>query len=68
MRLMAESGKAHACFARQYFRFTFGRWEDVGADGCVLERLRLVLARKAPLTELLREIALSPEFQQRTIR
>jgi Protein of unknown function (DUF1588)/Protein of unknown function (DUF1592) len=66
MRLVAASGKAQACFARQYFRFSFGRWEDLDADGCLLERLRQQLARPAPLVEVLREVALAPEFQQRT--
>jgi hypothetical protein len=68
MRLVADSGKAQACFARHYFRFTFARWEDLDADGCVLERLRQLLMRKAPLGEVMREIALAPEFQQRVIR
>jgi hypothetical protein len=68
MRLIAESGKAQACFARHYLRFSFARWEDLDADGCVLERLRQLLMRKAPLGEVMREIALAPEFQQRVIR
>jgi hypothetical protein len=67
MRLVVDSGKAQACFARHYFRFSFGRWEDLASDGCVLERLRGVLVRKAPLAEVLREVALAPEFQQRTL-
>jgi hypothetical protein len=67
MRLIVRSGKAHACFARQYLRFTFARWDDP-ADGCVLERLRQSLERKAPIATVLREVALGPEFQRRSFR
>jgi len=68
MRLIAASGKAHACFTRHWFRFTFSRWEDLQADGCLLERLRKLLVKHAHLSEVLREIALAPEFQQRSFR
>lgn len=67
MRLIAASGKAHACFARHYLRFTFSRWEDLSSDGCLLERLRQRLV-KGGIAEVLREIALAPEFQQRSFR
>jgi hypothetical protein len=68
VNLIISSGKAHACFARHYFRFTFARWEDLAADGCVLERLRQLLVKKGPLADVLREVALTPEFQQRVIK
>ena len=64
-RLMLESGKLEACLARNYFRFTFGRWEDLVRDGCVLERLRSKLVESGRLAEMLRETALAPEFRQR---
>jgi hypothetical protein len=65
MRLIGDSGKAHACFARHYFRFSFGRFEDVQQDGCVLERLRAALVQSGTLSGMLREVALDPAFQQR---
>jgi hypothetical protein len=67
MKLIEQSGKAHACFARQYFRFSFGRWEDPARDGCELERLRQTLTDTGSISEMLRTVALSPEFRQRTI-
>ena len=65
-RLIIESGKAHACLARSYFRFSFGRMEDVALDGCSLERLRTSLASGGSLREMLREVALTDSFKQRT--
>jgi hypothetical protein len=68
MRLMGGSGKAHACFARQYVRFTFARWENVSTDGCLLEGLRKPLASKGSLADVLKAVALAPEFQQRSFQ
>jgi hypothetical protein len=65
VRLMLESGKLEACIARNYFRFTFGRWEDPVRDGCVLERLRSRLVESGRLADMLKEAALAPEFRQR---
>ena len=65
-RLIARSGKAQACFARQYFRFTFGRWEDDKADGCTLERLRAALAR-GTMADMFKEAAFAPQFRQRSL-
>lgn len=66
MRLIAESGKVEACLARQYFRFTFGRWEQVASDGCTLEQMRQAITSEAGLSGLLRDVALSDAFQTRT--
>ena len=65
MQLIRDSGKAHACFARHYFRFSFGRFEDLEQDGCALERLRSALVDTGTLSGMLREVALDPAFQQR---
>jgi len=35
VQLLLQSGKLEACLARNYFRFTFGRYEDP-RDGCAL--------------------------------
>src|SRR6185436_11071406 len=40
MSLMAGSGKVEACLARNFFRYTYGRWEDTTIDGCALEDAR----------------------------
>ena len=73
---IVESGKAHACLARNYFRFTFARMEDwnidedytqTSRDGCVLERLRRAVDKNGNLRNMIREVAMAPEFQQRLI-
>jgi hypothetical protein len=66
MRMLLESGKLEACLSRNYFRFTSGRWEDTLRDGCVLERLRTRLLETGRISELLKEVALTPEFKQRS--
>jgi hypothetical protein len=67
MQLVVASGKPAACLARHYFRYSFGRWENVAADGCALEQLRTALVDSSSLATLLREVALTPEFRRRTI-
>jgi hypothetical protein len=62
-----QSGKLEACFARQYFRYTFARHESEGADGCVLEKVRSQLAAGSSVVEALRSIALREEFKTRQI-
>jgi Protein of unknown function (DUF1592)/Protein of unknown function (DUF1588)/Protein of unknown function (DUF1585) len=64
-QLMLQSGKLEACLARNYFRFTYGRWENSASDGCVLERLRARLVETGSIAEMLKEVALTPEFRQR---
>ena len=65
-RLIAQSDKLDACFARQYFRFTFARVEDIDKDGCALSGVQEALESNAPLAEVLRAIALSPHFKTRS--
>jgi hypothetical protein len=62
---MLESGKAQACFARVYFRFTFGRAEDVNQDACALADLDAELEKGTDLGAVLSRVALSPAFRQR---
>ena len=66
MTLVAASGKAEACLARNYFRFTFARWEDLAKDGCTLEALRARLAAGGTFQDLLRETVLADAFKERT--
>ncbi|MCG8556443.1 MAG: DUF1592 domain-containing protein [Proteobacteria bacterium] len=64
MQLIVKSGKAHSCLVRQYFRFTFGRWENLKRDGCALDQLWRALARGGSLQAMLKQAALTPEFRR----
>ncbi len=61
-----STGEAEACFARHYFRFTFGRHEDEARDGCVLANLNQSLLEADNMVAALRHIAEQPEFRTRT--
>ena len=65
MNKIAESGKAEACLARNYFRFTFARWENLAQDGCTLEALRAPLSAGGTIPELAEAAARSPSFKRR---
>ncbi|MEJ7729208.1 MAG: DUF1592 domain-containing protein [Polyangiaceae bacterium] len=64
-RFMLESEKPQACFARHWFRFTFGRAEDGKKDGCLLGDLHAQALEGKPLAEVLRAVAVSPAFRER---
>ena len=64
--LVVASKKLHACFARQYFRFTFGRIEDLDKDGCALADVKATLDSDKPLADVLRTVASSAAFQERS--
>jgi hypothetical protein len=73
MERVADSGLVEACFARNYFRYAFGRHETA-ADGCVLEDIRSSLVQSADggdqpgtLREALRALALAPSFRARVV-
>jgi hypothetical protein len=66
MPLMAASGKLEACLSRNYFRFTFARFEELERDGCALERMRTELAQGGSVRDLLSAAALTPTFRRRT--
>lgn len=65
--MLVASEKPHACFARQYFRFTFGREENLELDGCALKPIDEALDQKRPLVEVLRAVALSSAFRTRSL-
>ena len=65
---MLESEKPQACFAREYFRFTFAREEDDELDGCTLFELHDALLSDEPLGSVLRKVALRPEFRRRSFQ
>jgi hypothetical protein len=65
-RLILASDKPYACFARQYFRFTFSRVEQPTQDGCALSALKEKLQANAGLDEVLKAIALDRSFRERS--
>jgi hypothetical protein len=65
-RAVADSGRADACFARHYFRFTFAR-EESADDGCALERVRAILGEGGSLRDALFAIAMDPGFKSRRV-
>jgi hypothetical protein len=67
INLVNQSGKAHACFARNYFRFTFRRLEDTNSDGCALEQLRQDIMG-GTLQGTFRDIALTDTFKTRNFQ
>lgn len=66
--LITQSEKPYACFTRHYFRFTFGRMEDLDRDGCALAEVKGQLDEDAPISEALRAIALSDAFRTRSFQ
>lgn len=69
MHVIASSGKLEACLARNYFRHTFARFENLDLDGCTLESMRQKLDRskgQGLVVDLLKEVVFTPAFKQRT--
>jgi hypothetical protein len=65
-RMIAESGKAHACFARHYYRYARRQVESLADDGCALEDLRVAL-EGGSLRDALISVALHPSFKIRRL-
>jgi hypothetical protein len=65
VQYLVESQKPQACFIRNYFRFTFGRMEDLTRDGCTLESVRSTLAAGKPLRDVLAGMAIARPFRER---
>ena len=66
MALITKSGKAEACLARNYFRFTYARWENPVSDGCALEASRKALKSGGTISDLVKAATLAPDFRERT--
>ncbi|MEM6996638.1 MAG: DUF1592 domain-containing protein [Myxococcota bacterium] len=64
---VAASGKAETCFARQYFRATFGR-EETPTDACVVDRVSEALVDGGSIKSALRAVAESPMFRSRRVQ
>ncbi|HET9930779.1 MAG TPA: DUF1588 domain-containing protein, partial [Polyangiaceae bacterium] len=65
MSLIASSGQVEACMSRNFFRFTYGRWEDTAFDGCALEDGRKALSNGGRLSDLITAELMSPAFRRR---
>ena len=63
---LINSGRVHACFARHYFRYTFGRTENLSEDGCVLEGIRVKrLFEGGSLKDAFKSVVYESAFQLR---
>lgn len=65
MSLVRQSGKVEACVARNFFRFTYARWDDPAADGCALEPVRQAVSGGGKLQDLLTATVLTKAFHRR---
>ena len=65
MTLLQQSGKVEACLARNFFRFTYARWDDPSKDGCALEPVRQALTGNGKLQDLLSATVLTSTFRRR---
>ncbi len=63
---LAQSRRFDSCFARQYFRYSFRRAEDLTADACALRTLDEA-ARAGSLQGALSATAFLPGFKSRRI-
>jgi hypothetical protein len=54
--------------ARNFFRFTYGRWEEPALDGCALEDARKSLAGGGKLTDLLSATLHAAAFRRRAFQ
>jgi hypothetical protein len=68
MSLMLSSGKLEACLSRNFFRYTYGRWEDPATDGCALEDARKALAGGGTIADLAAAVVKTAEFKRRTFQ
>ena len=66
-RLITESQKVEACFARQIVRFANGAPEDEPLDGCALEAARAMVTDGGNIVDALRDFAKLPGFRQRYV-
>jgi len=68
MALVESSHKPEACLARNYFRYTFGRFEDLSLDACSLEQVRATLDDGGSLIDMLKAITQTPAFKNRAFQ
>ena len=68
MNVTEASSKPAACLARNYFRYTFARFEDVSVDACSLEPMRKTLVVGGHLSDLWKSVVSTPAFMNRTFQ
>jgi hypothetical protein len=68
MSLVEKSNKPAACLARNYFRYTFARFEDLNADACTLEAIRSKLDGGGHIADMLKAVVSADAFKQRTFQ
>jgi hypothetical protein len=68
MNLINTSQKAGACLARNYFRYTFARFEDLTLDACTLESMVTTVSKGGQVGDLWKSVTQSPLFMRRTIQ
>ena len=65
-RAVSEAPEARTCYARNWFRYVFGR-EETDADACALGQLAARLADDTySALDLLADLSRTPSFRQRT--
>lgn len=65
MQQIVQSGKVESCLSRNFFRYTFARWEDAQTDGCTLESMRQSLENGGSVVDLVMAATLDGTFKQR---
>jgi hypothetical protein len=65
MTQILASGKVEACLARNFFRYTFARWEDPTLDGCALQGMQKALENGGTVVDLVMAATLDGSFRQR---
>jgi hypothetical protein len=65
MAQVVASGKVEACLSRNFFRYTFARWEDPAIDGCALESMRQSLLDGGGVVDLVMAATLDGSFRER---
>ncbi|HTQ03662.1 MAG TPA: DUF1592 domain-containing protein [Polyangiaceae bacterium] len=68
MQLMRASGKLEACLARNFFRFTYARWDDPTTDGCALEPVRQAVSGDGKIQDLLAATVTTQTFRRRAFQ
>jgi hypothetical protein len=62
------SDKPAACLTRNYFRYAFGRFEDLTLDACALEAIRTKLENGGHIADWLEAVVYTSAFKQRTFQ
>src|SRR5262249_50716690 len=68
MSLLVASGKVEACLARNFFRYTYARWEDTTADGCALEDGRQALTNGGTISDRAAPAVKTAGFKRRAFQ